>query len=88
MIRKIHIKKSVLALMTLFVVMSTVGSVHAEGARGPGGVIRLEEITIEGRVQKPNAFYVLQRSSLGFEQSQGEQSFVREIVESVNDDPF
>lgn len=51
-------------------------------------MIRLEEITIEGRVQKPNAFYVLQRSSLGFEQAQTEQSFVQEVVESVNGEPF
>jgi hypothetical protein len=60
----------------------------AEEGRGGGGVIRLEEITIEGRVQKPNAFYVLQRSSLGFERAQLEQSFVEEVVESVNRDPF
>ncbi len=61
---------------------------QAERSRRQGGVIRLEEITIEGRVQKPNAFYVLQRSSLGFEQSQTEQSFVREVIDSVNNDPF
>lgn len=61
---------------------------RAEGARREGGVIRLEEITIEGRVQKPNAFYVLQRSSLGFEQREAEQSFVDEVVRSVDRDPF
>ena len=60
----------------------------AEQSRREGGVIRLEEITIEGRVQKPNAFYVLQRSSLGFEQAQTQQSFVEEVIESVNHDPF
>ena len=64
------------------------GEAAAERSRRQGGVIRLEEITIEGRVQKPNAFYVLQRSSLGFEQSQTEQSFVREVIDSVNNDPF
>lgn len=60
----------------------------AAEAERQGGVIRLEEITIEGRVQKPNAFYVLQRSSLGFEQAQVDQSFVEDIVESVDDEPF
>lgn len=60
----------------------------AEAEEARGGVIRLEEITIEGRVQKPNAFYVLQRSSLGFERAQLEQSFVDEVVESVNQTPF
>ena len=68
--------------------LSVGGAARAEEARREGGVIRLEEITIEGRVQKPNAFYVLQRSSLGFEQANVEQSFVREVVDSVNRDPF
>ena len=77
---------AVCALM-LFVLLGG-GVARAEGARRSGGVIRLEEITIEGRVQKPNAFYVLQRSSLGFEQSQTDQSFVQEVIDSVNNDPF
>jgi hypothetical protein len=64
------------------------GSARAERARREGGVIRLEEIVIEGRVQKPNAFYVLQRSSLGFEQAQAEESFVEDVVRSVDHEPF
>ncbi len=75
-----------IALVTILVLCG--GIARAERARRSGGVIRLEEITIEGRVQKPNAFYVLQRSSLGFEQSQTDQSFVEDVVESVNNDPF
>jgi len=70
-------------------VLAAPGVIEAEeGARREGGVIRLEEITIEGRVQKPNAWYVLARSSLGFERAQMEQSFVEEVVDSVNQDPF
>ena len=45
----------------------------AAGARKPK-VIQLEEITIEGRVQKPNAFYILNRSSLNFRASVSWQS--------------
>ena len=63
------------------------GAARAEAARS-GGVIRLEEITIEGRVQKPNAFYVLQRSSLGFEQREAEESFIEDVVRSVDGAPF
>ncbi len=51
-------------------------------------VIRLEEITIEGQIQKPNAFYVLQRSNLGFEVMELRTSFVEEIVRSVRTEPF
>jgi len=60
----------------------------ASAERRQGGVIRLEEITIEGRVQKPNAFYVLQRSSLGYEGGQQRQSFINEVVDSIDSDPF
>jgi len=51
-------------------------------------VIELEEIEIEGRVQKPNAFYILNRSNLGYEVLDLRTSFIREIVDSVRREPF
>ena len=51
-------------------------------------VIQLEEIKIEGRVQKPNAFYILNRSNLGYEVMDLRTSFVREVIRSVQHEPF
>ena len=51
-------------------------------------VIRLEEIKIEGRIQKPQAFYILQRSSLNFESLELKQSFVSKIIQSIDKEPF
>jgi hypothetical protein len=51
-------------------------------------VIQLEEIKIEGRVQKPNAFYILNRSNLGYEVLDLRTTFVRDIVRSVQSDAF
>jgi hypothetical protein len=51
-------------------------------------VIQLEEIKIEGRVQKPNAFYILNRSNLGYAVMDLRTSFLREIVRSVNGRAF
>ncbi|HEX2675837.1 MAG TPA: hypothetical protein VHM19_04340 [Polyangiales bacterium] len=51
-------------------------------------VIQLEEIKIEGRVQKPNAFYILNRSNLGYEVMDLRTSFVRDVVRAVNGDAF
>ena len=51
-------------------------------------VIQLEEITIEGRVQKPNAFYILNRSNLGYEVLDLRTSFLRDVVRSVQNEPF
>jgi len=51
-------------------------------------VIQLEEIKIEGRVQKPNAFYILNRSNLGYEVLDLRTSFVKDVVRSVQSDSF
>ncbi|MBT8469005.1 MAG: hypothetical protein HKN10_13870 [Myxococcales bacterium] len=51
-------------------------------------VIQLEEIVIEGRVQKPNAFYILNRSNLGYEVLELRTSFLRKVVRSVQKEPF
>ncbi|MCB9661729.1 MAG: hypothetical protein R3B40_12220 [Polyangiales bacterium] len=61
---------------------------QAQPPRRQPAVIELEEIEIEGRVQKPNAFYILNRSNLGYEVLDLRTSFVREIVESVRREPF
>ncbi|MDW8246606.1 MAG: hypothetical protein RMJ84_08505 [Sandaracinaceae bacterium] len=60
---------------------------QARGRASPR-VIQLEEFKIEGRVQKPNAFYILHRSSLGYEILDLRTSFVREIIRSVQREPF
>lgn len=51
-------------------------------------IIQLEEIKIEGRVQKPNAFYILNRSNLGYEVLDLRTSFVRDVVRAVQSDAF
>ncbi len=51
-------------------------------------VIRLEEITVEGRIQKPQAFYILPRSNLDYEGLERVESFLHKIEESVREAPF
>ena len=51
-------------------------------------VIRLEEITVEGRIQKPQAFYILPRSNLDYEALDRKESFLPEIDVSLDKDPF
>lgn len=61
------------------------GSVSAWAQRK---VIRLEAIKVEGRIQKPQAFYILQRSNLNFEGLDLKQSFIPKIVKSIEEEPF
>ena len=51
-------------------------------------VIKLDTLTVEGRIQKPEAFYVLPRSNLSFDDLSKPENFVPEIEKSVKKDPF
>lgn len=51
-------------------------------------VIRLDAITVEGRIQKPQAFYILQRSQLNFEELNRTDSFLPKVIKSVDKEPF
>ncbi len=59
--------------------------------RGAGGkkVYRITQgFVIEGRIQKPNAFYVLQRSQINYDWADLKESFVPRILNAVNKSPF
>lgn len=78
-----------IALLTLaLVALSATAAFAQTGKRRRPRVIQLEEIVIEGRVQKPNAFYILNRSNLGYELLELRTSFLREVVRSVQKEPF
>jgi len=51
-------------------------------------VIRLDAITVEGRIQKPQAFYILQRSTLNFDELNRTESFIPKVEKSVDKDAF
>jgi hypothetical protein len=53
-----------------------------------GGIIVLDAIKVEGRIQKPQAFYILQRTNLNFTSLELERSFLPDIEKSVLSDPF
>jgi len=59
--------------------------------RGAGGkkVYRITTgFVIEGRIQKPNAFYVLQRSQINYDWAKLTKDFTGRILESVRRSPF
>jgi len=72
----------------LLVAMSATASLAQDAKKRQPRVIQLEEIIIEGRVQKPNAFYILNRSNLGYEVLELRTSFLRKVVRSVQKEPF
>jgi len=51
-------------------------------------VLRLEEFTVEGRIQKPQAFFILQRGTITFDGGDKKESFLPKIQKSCEKDPF
>lgn len=59
--------------------------------RGANGqkIFRITEgIVVEGRIQKPNAFYVLQRSSMDYDWESLKQDFLPKILQAASHHPF
>jgi hypothetical protein len=50
--------------------------------------IVLKDIVIEGKIHKPQAYYVLQRSNLNLEGLELNESFIPKIEKSAGQEPF
>jgi hypothetical protein len=47
-----------------------------------------EGLVVEGKIQKPNAFYVLQRSSMDYDWESLKKDFLPKILEAASRHPF
>lgn len=69
----------------------TSGAASSRGKRAekaPPRVQELEALVIEGRIQKPEVFYVLGRTDARYSDREVKKSFVDKVVQSVRDNPF
>lgn len=68
------------------------GSASSKPTKGsrssPPKVEELDALVIEGRIQKPEVFYVIGRAQAAQRDEKLRKSFVKEIVDSVKDNPF
>ena len=78
---------TILLALLLVAIAASLALAQGKKKRQPR-VIQLEEIVIEGRVQQPNAFYILNRSNLGYEVLELRTSFLRKLVRSVQEEPY
>ena len=75
-------------LIFSIVLFSSLALAQDPGAAKKKKVIRLDAITVEGRIQKPQAFYILQRSTLNFDELNRAETFVPKVEKSVEKDAF
>ncbi len=68
--------------------LGVAGSSMAQDRKDQPRVIELDEEVIKGRVQKPEAFYILQHATLNYKRLDPKASFIPELIESVKESPF
>ena len=62
--------------------------VGMSSAAAQQGVINLDETVIKGRIQKPEAFYILQHANLNYEALKPKPSFLPELLKTIREEPF
>lgn len=75
-------------LLALLVLIAAVPALAQDTGAKKKKVIRLDALTVEGKIQKPQAFYILQRSNLNFDDLSHPESFVPKVVQTVDKQPF
>jgi hypothetical protein len=68
--------------------LTSTPTVSSAQKKGKDGVIRLEETVIEGRVAKPNAFFINTRQAMVYDTMPAKESFIKEIPKAVKNGPF
>jgi hypothetical protein len=67
------------------------GTPKVKVEHGAGGkkIYRItDEIRIEGKIQKPEAFFFYQKSSINYDWQELKQDFIPKILDSVSRSPF
>ena len=79
----IRAKWLLIAVFGAFVMFLQPQTAVAKGKR-----ITLDELVIEGNIQKPEAFFILPRAALNFDELQRRENLKNRIIESVKKKPF
>jgi len=92
--------KSIRALVTLFAAVLTITAAPA-GAQQlaprttaaakkevPRKILRLEELKVEGKIQKPQAMFLMPRANLNFGELDRSEPFLEKVTKAVEKAPF
>lgn len=80
---QVRLGRWLLAVVVVLGVAGVAGRAEAQRKR-----ITLDELVIEGNIQKPEAFFILPRSNLNFEDLERREDLKARIVESIEKAPF
>lgn len=76
-------------LAAAFAFLASPPLAEAQSSKGKKAkLIRLDALKVEGKIQKPMAMYILNRSVMNFKELDRTESFLPKIVESVDKPGF
>ncbi len=78
----------VLGVLVASALVSPASAQEKKREKGKAKVIQIEALKVEGQIQKPEAFYILQKGEVNFKGLEPQKSFLPEIIESVEKEPF
>ena len=68
--------------------MVAIAGIDSPEAAAQQAIFEFDEIVVEGRIQKPEAFYIIQAANLSYEPVDPKPTFLPELLESVEEEPF
>lgn len=60
----------------------------AKKKQPPRKILRLEEMKVEGRIQKPQAMFLMPRANLNYGDLERTESFLPKVTKAVEKEPF
>ncbi len=56
--------------------------------KAPKKVMKLEAVEVHGRIQKPQAFFIMRRATLNVEEIEKPEEFLDRLIQAVEEEPF
>jgi hypothetical protein len=85
--------RALVALFAAVLTISVATPAHAQSAdatkkKAPRKVLRLEEMKVEGRIQKPQAMFLMPRANLNYGDLDRSEPLLPKVKAAVEKEPF
>jgi hypothetical protein len=77
-----------LSAAVLTIIAPPAGAQSADKKEAPRKILRLEEMKVEGRIQKPQAMFLMPRANLNYGELDRTEPFLPKVKKAVEKEPF
>ena len=77
-----------LSVLTIVAAPARGQTADAKKKVAPRKILRLEEMKVEGRIQKPQAMFLMPRANLNYGDLDRSEPFLAKVKSAVEKDPF